>query len=458
PAKFPNLLVNGSTGISAGYATDIPPHNLAVVIDAVIMKMDKPAVSVEELMKVIKGPDFPTGGIIKGIDGIKKAYETGKGRVVVRGKTSIEDIRGNRQQIVIDEVPYDVNKANMVKKIDELRIDRKVEGIAEVRDETDRTGLRVVIELIKDTNSDLQVVYHFNMVAIQDKTSKLLSLNQILDAYIAHQKEVVTRQTTYDLTRAMDRSHIVEGLIKAISILDELIATIRSSKNKQDAKQQIIDKYEFTEAQAEAIVMLQLYRLTNTDITSLQQEADELRQKIAELEAILASEKKLTHTIKKDLKQLKKTYADKRRSVIEDRIEELMINIDVTVASEDVLVSVTQDGYLKRTSLRSYGASNGEDLAIKNDDHLVGLIELNTTDKLLLFTNKGKYLSIPVHELPDIRWKDIGQHLSNIAPIESDEYIIQCIPIRAFTEGKYLLFFTKDGMIKRSELRLYDAQ
>src|SRR5690625_4864181 len=469
PAKFPNLLVNGSTGISAGYATDIPPHNLAEVIDAVIMKMDKPAVTVEELMKVIKGPDFPTGGIIQGIDGIKKAYETGKGRVVVRGKTSIEDIRGNRQQIVIDEVPYDVNKANMVKKIDELRIDRKVEGIAEVRDETDRTGLRVVIELRKDANSegilhylykntDLQVVYHFNMVAIQDKTPKLLSLNQILDAYIAHQKEVVTRQTTYDLTRARDRSHIVEGLIKAISILDELIATIRSSKNKQDAKRQIIDKYEFTEEQAEAIVMLQLYRLTNTDITSLQQEADELRQKIAELEAILASEKKLAQTIKKDLKLLRKTYADKRRSVIEDKIEELMINIDVTVASEDVLVSVTQDGYVKRTSLRSYGASNGEDLAIKNDDHLVGLIELNTTDKLLLFTNKGKYLSIPVHELPDIRWKDIGQHLSNIAPIESDEFIIQCIPIRAFTEGKYLLFFTKDGMIKKSELRLYDAQ
>ncbi len=469
PAKFPNLLVNGSTGISAGYATDIPPHNLAEVIDAVIMKIDKAKVTTDELMRVMKGPDFPTGGIIQGKDGIRKAYETGKGKVVIRGRTSIENIRGNRQQIVIDEIPYDVNKANMVKKIDELRLDRKVEGIAEVRDETDRTGLRIVVELRKDANSegilhylykntDLQVLYHFNMVAIQDKTPKLLSLTQILNAYIAHQKEVVTRQTKYDLKKAKDRSHIVEGLIKAISILDELIATIRASKNKQDAKQRIIAQYEFTEEQAEAIVMLQLYRLTNTDIISLEKEADELRNSITELEAILSSEKKLYQTIKKDLRQLKKTYADQRRTVIEEQVEELVVNIDVTVASEDVLLSVTRDGYVKRTSLRSYSASNGEDLAMKEGDVLVSLIELNTTDKILLFTNKGKYLCIPVHEIPDIRWKDMGQHLTNIAAMEKEEYIIKCIPIREFADAKYLLFFTKHGMVKRSELKLYDAQ
>src|SRR5699024_6479316 len=343
------------------------------------------------------------------------------------------------------------------------------EGIAEVRDETDRSGLRIVIELKKDANSkgilhylykntDLQVVYHLNMVAIQDKTPKLLSLPQILDAYIAHQKEVVTRQTTYDLTKARERSHIVEGLIKAISILDELIATIRASKNKQDAKRRIIDKYDFSEQQAEAIVMLQLYRLTNTDVSALRQEADELKKRINELEAILGSEKKLYQKIKKELRQIKKTYSDKRRTAIENQIEELMINIDVTVASEDVLVSITKEGYVKRTSLRSYAASNGEDLAMKDDDHLVRLIELNTTDKVLLFTNKGKYLCIPVHELPDIRWKDIGQHISNIAAIEKDEFIIQCIPVRQFKDENYLLFFTKEGMIKRSELKLYDAQ
>ncbi|WP_077326480.1 DNA topoisomerase IV subunit A [Virgibacillus siamensis] len=469
PAKFPNLLVNGSTGISAGYATDIPPHNLAEVIDAVIKRIDKPSVTVDELMQVMKGPDFPTGGIIQGIDGIRQAYETGKGKIIVRGKATVEDVRGNRQQIVIDEIPYEVNKASMVKKMDELRIDRKVEGIAEVRDETDRTGLRVVVELKKDANSegvlnylykntDLQVTYHFNMVAIQNKTPKVLSLPQILDAYIEHQKEVMTRQTQYDLKKANDRAHIVEGLIKAISILDELIATIRASKDKGDAKKRIMEKYDFTEAQAEAIVMLQLYRLTNTDITSLEKEADELRKAIAEYEELLGNEKKLYQAIKKDLRQLKKTFSDNRKTRIEDKIEELTFNIEVTVASEDVLVSITRSGYVKRTSIRSYGASNGEDFAMKDEDHLVSLMELNTTDKLLLFTTKGKYLFVPVHELPDIRWKDLGQHISNIVSIEKDESIVQCIPVREFQEDSYLIFFTRNGMVKRSELKLYDAQ
>jgi len=469
PAKFPNLLVNGSTGISAGYATDIPPHNLGEVIDAVILRIDKPNVSVEELMNVMKGPDFPTGGIIQGLDGITKAYKTGKGRIVVRGKAKVEDIRGNRQKIVIDEIPYDVNKANMVKKIDELRIDRKVEGIAEVRDETDRTGLRIVIELKKDVNAegvlnylykntDLQVSYNFNMVAIQDKTPKLLSLPEILDAYIQHQKEVVTRQTTFDLNQAKKREHIVEGLIKAISILDELIDTIRSSKNKQDAKNKIMEKYHFSEAQAEAIVMLQLYRLTNTDITQLEEEAAELKKQITELESILANEKKLLQTIKKGLRKVKKNYGSARLTVIEDEIEELKIDIEVTVPSEDVLVSVTREGYVKRTSLRSYGASNEKDFAMRDDDHLVRLLEVNTTDNLLLFTNKGKYIFIPVHELPDIRWKDIGQHIANTVAIDRDEYIVQSIPVRDFNNDDFLLFFTKNGIVKKSELKLYEAQ
>ena len=469
PAKFPNLLVNGSTGISAGYATDIPPHNLEEVIEAVIAKIDKPDIDVDNLMKIMKGPDFPTGGIIQGIDGIKKAYETGKGRIVVRGRAIIDDLRGGRQQIIIDEIPYDVNKANMVKKIDELRLDRKVEGIAEVRDETDRTGLRIVIELRKNVNAegilnylykntDLQVSYNFNMVAIQDKTPKLLSLPNMLDAYINHQKDVVTRQTQYDLKQATDRAHIVEGLIKAISILDELIATIRASKDKGDAKKRIIEKYQFSEPQAEAIVMLQLYRLTNTDITSLEKEAKELRKQITELESILASEKKLLQTIKKDLKKIKKTFSTKRRSLIEDEIEELTVDIEVTVTSEEVLTSVTREGYVKRTSLRSYAASNEEDFSMREDDHLVALMEINTTDHILLFTNKGRYIYLPVHELPDIRWKDIGQHISNIVSIERDEHIVQTLPIRNFKTNDYLIFITKNGMIKKSELKLYEAQ
>ncbi|MHA7139033.1 DNA topoisomerase IV subunit A [Rossellomorea arthrocnemi] len=469
PSRFPNLLVNGSTGISAGYATDIPPHHLDEVIDATIMRMEKPQSTVDELMTVIKGPDFPTGGIIQGVDGIKKAYETGKGKVVVRGKADIENIRGSKQQIVITEIPYEVNKANLVKKMDEFRVDRKVEGIAEVRDETDRDGMRIVIELKKDAdatgvlhylykNSDLQIAYNFNMVAIHNRRPKLMGLRELLDAYIHHQKEVVTNRTRHDLNKAKDRQHIVEGLMKALSILDQVIATIRASKDKRDAKDNLIQQFQFTEAQSEAIVSLQLYRLTNTDITALQAEAEELAKTIAELTAILESENKLYSVIKKELKGIKKQFADARRTKIEDEIEEIKINLEVLIASEDVMVTVTRDGYMKRTSLRSYSASNGQDLAMKETDRLLGQYEMNTTDVLLVFTNKGNYIYCPVHELPDIRWKDLGQHVGNIVPIDRDEQVLKAIPIREFDPSHYLLFVTKNGMIKRSELPQYKAQ
>ncbi|MYL28451.1 DNA topoisomerase IV subunit A [Halobacillus halophilus] len=469
PAKFPNLLVNGSTGISAGYATEIPSHNLGEVIDAVIMKIDKPHADVPELMTKLKGPDFSTGGIIQGIDGIRKAYETGKGKVIVRGRAEIQEQRGGREQIVIDEIPFEVNKASMVKRMDELRIDKKVEGIAEVRDETDRTGLRVVVELKKDANSegvlnylykhtDLQISYNFNMVAIHDRTPKLLNLPMMLDAYIEHQREVVTRQSIYDLNKAKRRAHIVEGLIKAISILDEVIATIRASRDKADAKVQLIQQYAFTEEQAEAIVTLQLYRLTNTDITALQAEAEELRKQIEELEKLLSSEREMMKVIKSDLRAMKKKYKDERLTKIEDKVQELKVDLDVMVASEDVLVSITKDGYIKRTSLRSYAASNGEDFALKDGDHLLRLVEMNTTDTILLFTNLGKYLFLPVHKLPDIRWKDLGQFISNIVQVEKDEYLVEAIPVREFNEEDFLMFFTKNGMVKKSELSLYQAQ
>ncbi|MCG7312668.1 DNA topoisomerase IV subunit A [Priestia flexa] len=469
PAMFPSLLVNGSTGISAGYATEIPPHHLGEVIDATIMRIDNPSSSVEELMTVINGPDFPTGGIIQGIDGIKKAYETGKGKIIIRGKAEIEDVRGGKQQIVITEIPFEVNKANLVKKMDELRIDRKVEGIAEVRDETDRTGLRIVIELKKDANAqgvlhylykntDLQVPYSFNMVAISKKRPKLMNLPSILDAYIEHQREVVTNRSKYELTKAKEREHIVAGLIKALSILDEVIATIRASKDKRNAKDNLITQFDFTEKQAEAIVSLQLYRLTNTDITALEQESKELTEKITELEAILASEKKLFNVIKKDLRRVKKQYGDERRAKIEAEIEEIKINLEVMVPSEDVIVTVTKDGYVKRTSLRSYSASNGQDFGMKDTDRILSKLEINTTETLLIFTRKGNYLYLPVHELPDIRWKDMGQHIMNIVPIDKDDHIVKAIPIKEFKEDSYLLFFTKNGMIKKSELLQYKAQ
>lgn len=469
PAMYPNLLVNGSTGISAGYATDIPPHHLGEIIDGVMMRIENPKATVDDLMTIIKGPDFPTGGIIQGVEGIKKAYETGKGKVIVRSKTEIETTRGGKQQIVVTEIPYEVNKANLVKKIDEFKLDRKIEGISEVRDETDRTGLRIVIELKKDVdaegvlyylfkNSDLQVTYSFNMVAIYNRTPKLMGLTDLLDAYIEHQKEVVTRRTQFDLQKAKDRQHIVEGLIKALSILDQVIATIRASKDKRNAKDNLISKFQFSEAQAEAIVSLQLYRLTNTDITALQEEAEELAKKVEELSAILESERKLLSVIKKELKDVKKRFADERRTVIEAEIEELKINLEVLIPSEDVIVTVTKEGYVKRTSIRSFTASNGQDFGMKDSDRLLAQLEMNTTDVLLLFTNKGNYLYCPVHELPDIRWKDLGQHVANIVPIDREESIIKVLPVKDFDKDAYLLFVTKNGMVKRTELQHYKAQ
>ncbi|MGE6632231.1 DNA topoisomerase IV subunit A [Bacillus sp. NPDC077027] len=469
PAMFPNLLANGSTGISAGYATDIPPHHLGEVIDGVIKRIEEPSCTVDDLMTIIKGPDFPTSGIIQGVDGIKKAYETGKGKIMIRGKAEIETIRGGRQQIVITEIPFEVNKANLVKKMDELRIERKVEGISEVRDETDRTGLRIVVELKKEAdatgvlhflykNTDLQIPYNFNMVAIHNRRPTLMTLPSILDAYIAHQKEVVTNRSTYELRKAKERHHIVDGLIKALSILDEVIATIRASSDKRDAKNNLIGKYDFTEAQSEAIVSLQLYRLTNTDITQLRAEAKELDQSIQELEDILAHEKKLLKVIIGNLKKMKKTYASDRRSVIEEKIEEIKINLEVMIASEDVYVTVTKDGYIKRTSQRSFAASNGKDFGMKDTDRLIHQFEINTTDVLLLFTNKGSYIYCPVHQLPDIRWKDMGQHITNIIAIDRDETIQKAIPIKEFEESSYLVFFTKGGMVKKTELLQYKAQ
>ncbi|MGM0844827.1 MAG: DNA topoisomerase IV subunit A [Bacillota bacterium] len=469
PARFPSLLVNGSTGISAGYATDIPPHHLQEVIDAVIMRMDKPESTVDDLMTVIKGPDFPTGGTIQGVEGIKKAYETGKGKIVVRGKCEVESVRGGKQQIVITEIPYEINKANLVKKADELRLDRKVEGIAEVRDETDRTGMRIVIELKKEAdadgvlmflykNTDLQVAYNFNMVAIHNRRPQLMGLRELLDAYIEHQKEVVTNRSKYDLKKAQDRQHIVEGLMKALSILDEVIAAIRASKDKRDAKNNLIAEFGFSEAQAEAIVSLQLYRLTNTDITALKQEAEELANLINELTAILESESKLLNVIKKELRAIKKQFTDERRSIIEAEIQEIKVNLEVMIANEDVMVTVTKDGYIKRTSLRSFSASNGQDLAMKETDRILIQQEMNTTDVLLLFTDKGSYLYCPVHELPDIRWKDLGQHVANFISIDKDENLIAAMPIKEFDENRYLLFITKNGMAKKSLLSQYKAQ
>lgn len=467
PARFPNLLVNGSTGISAGYATDIPPHSLKEVLDAVLMRLDNPKTTVDELMQVMKGPDFPTGGIIQGIEGIKKAYETGRGKIIIRSKATIEPIKGGKVQIVITELPYDVNKANLIKKIDEQRVDKRLEGIAEIRDESDRNGLRVVIELKKEVpaqgilnylykTTDLQITYNFNMIAIHNRRPTMMTLPLLLDAYIAHQKEVVTKRSEYDLQKAKDRLHIVEGLMKALSILDEVIATIRSSNDKRDAKTNLETKFQFTEVQSEAIVSLQLYRLTNTDITELRTEHADLMKIIDKLESILKSDAKLVKVIKTELLDIQKRFAEPRRSIIEDEIEEIKLTLDVLVPSEDVVVTVTKDGYVKRTSTRSHAASNGQDFAMKESDYLLYEAQLNTQHTLLLFTSRGNYIYQPVHELPDIRWKDLGQHISSIVPLEENESIIAAAGFETLDlADTFILTATKEGQVKRSAINDY---
>ena len=463
PAAFPNLLVNGSTGISAGYATDIPPHNLAEVIDATVYMIDHPTAKVDKLMEFLPGPDFPTGAIIQGRDEIKKAYETGKGRVVVRSKTEIEKLKGGKEQIVITEIPYEINKANLVKKIDEVRVNNKVAGIAEVRDESDRDGLRIAIELKKDANTelvlnylfkytDLQINYNFNMVAIDNFTPRQVGIVPILSSYIAHRREVILARSRFDKEKAEKRLHIVEGLIRVISILDEVIALIRASENKADAKENLKVSYDFTEEQAEAIVTLQLYRLTNTDVVVLQEEEAELREKIAMLAAIIGDERTMYNLMKKELREVKKKFATPRLSTLEDTAKVIEIDTASLIAEEDTYVSVTKAGYIKRTSPRSFSASTLEEIGKRDDDRLLFVQSVKTTQHLLIFTTLGNVIYRPVHELADIRWKDIGEHLSqSITNFETNEEVIYVEVVDQFDDATTYFAATRLGQIKRVE-------
>ena len=463
PAAFPNLLVNGSTGISAGYATDIPPHNLAEVIDAAVYMIDHPTAKVDKLMEFLPGPDFPTGGIIQGRDEIKKAYETGKGRVVVRSKTEIEKLKGGKEQIVITEIPYEINKANLVKKIDDVRVNNKVAGIAEVRDESDRDGLRIAIELKKDANTelvlnylfkytDLQINYNFNMVAIDNFTPRQVGIVPILSSYIAHRREVILARSRFDKEKAEKRLHIVEGLIRVISILDEVIALIRASENKSDAKENLKVSYGFTEEQAEAIVTLQLYRLTNTDVVVLQEEEAELREKIAMLAAIIGDERTMYNLMKKELREVKKKFATSRLSSLEDTAKAIEIDTASLIAEEDTYVSVTKAGYIKRTSPRSFAASTLEEIGKRDDDRLIFVQSAKTTQHLLMFTSLGNVIYRPIHELADIRWKDIGEHLSQtITNFETNEEILYVEVVDQFDDATTYFAATRLGQIKRVE-------
>ena len=460
PAKYPNLLVNGAKGISAGYATDIPPHNLGEVIDATIKRIDSPNCRLDTILDIVKGPDFPTGAIVEGKKEIEEALTTGRGRVIIRSKYEIIEDKKNKQ-ILVHEIPFEVNKAMLVKKISDIIYDKKIDGIVEVRDESDREEkVRIAIDLKKDAdeqnilnylfkNTDLQISYSYNMVTIVNRRPMVVGVIEVLDAYIEHQKEVITRRTKFDLEHAKARMHIVEGLIKALDILDEIIKTIRASKNKSDAIKNLVEKYEFTEKQAEAIVNLQLYRLTNTDVNVLKEEHANLLKAIQILESILNDEEKLKEVMKKELKVIKNEYATPRKTEIKEEITEIKIDTLSFIPKEDCIVIVTKDGYVKRVSKRSYAASDDK-TGLKEMDYIIGMYELNTMDTILMFTDNGNYLYVPVHEIPDMKWKDLGKHISNIIKISPEENIIDVMPVIDFETNKYITVFTKNGMIKRT--------
>ncbi|WP_273726860.1 DNA topoisomerase IV subunit A [Leuconostoc mesenteroides] len=463
PSRIPSLFINGATGISAGYATEIPPHNLKEINAALIYLLDHPAATLSQLVRYVKGPDFPTGGIVQGLDGIKKAYKTGRGKIVVRAKTEISDLRAGKKKIEITELPYEVVKSNLVSKIDAIRLNKEVTGISEVRDESDREGMSIVIELSKEANAngiltylfkktDLQISYNFNMVAIHDQRPVHVGLKAGLEAFLSFRKEVVLKRSAYELAKAQARQHIVEGLIRMLSILDEVVATIRASKNRKDATQNLINRFEFTQAQAEAIVTLQLYRLTNTDVTQLEEEFSQLNDKINRLNQIIHEESALKDVIREEIKAITKAYSSPRRSVIEAEVENLVIDTAVTIAEEDVQVLVSRNGYYKRASLRSFKASDNEN-GLAEDDLVVFQGTLNTTNHLFMFTNKGNVIYRPVHELPDTKWKDTGEHFSQqLSNWDKDEVVIKAIAVDNLEQGGAFTIVSNDGFIKQTTL------
>lgn len=462
PAKFPNLLVNGTNGISAGYATNIPPHNLIEVCDAVIKRIDSPNCHEDSIYEIIKGPDFPTGGIVEGLDGIKSAFKTGRGKLIVTSKSEFQKNKG-KDQIVISEIPFEVNKALLVKKIDDIRFEKKLDGIAEVRDESDKdSNIRIVIDLKPGAdkelvlnyllkNTELQTTYNYNMVCIDKRRPRLLGIIPIIDAYIDHQKDVILKRTNFDLAFARKEMHITEGLVKAISILDEVIAVIRASKNKPDAIENLVKKFDFTTEQATAIVMLQLYRLTNTDITVLNEKLENLRKIIEELTGILNDESKLKGVIKDELRRMKKEYGVPRKTEISETVKEIKIDQTDLITKEDVIIVLTNDGYLKRVSIKSHNSADGE-TALKPGDYVICYKQTNTLNKLCIFTSRGNYLYLPIHEIPSCKWKDLGKHISNFVTISPDDKAVNAFIISENVTNPEVTIFTREGMVKRTNL------
>ena len=469
PSRFPNLIVNGSQGIAVAVATEIPPHNLREVVDAIIYTINHKNTTVADIRKFILGPDFPTGGVIYRGEGLDAIYETGRGRVEVEAKATIEKDK-NGQNIIITEIPYQANKSVILREIGVIEQNHNIDGIIEVRDESDREGLRIVVELKKEANAEIILEYLFNrtqlrtgynanIVAIADNRPKTLNILDLIQVYIAHQVEVITRKTKFELDKYSKRLHIIEGLIKAISVVTEIIIIIRQSNDKTSAKENIIKAYAFSEEQAEAIVMLQLYKLSNTDITVLVQEKENLLSLIAEANDILENEKSLNNVIIRDLKRMVTRFGDDRRTAIQDKGEVIQIDKRDLIADEDVMVALTRDGYIKRSSLKSYRSSGDNALpGIKSSDQLIVSSELNTKDFLIAFTNLGNFLYVPVYQISEGKWKDEGKHINYLVQMNPDEKIIRAFNVKSFRNDLYLTMVTTNGMIKRSAVSDFVAQ
>ncbi|MDP2426307.1 MAG: DNA topoisomerase IV subunit A [bacterium] len=457
PAKFPNLLVNGSMGMATGYATNIPPHNLNEVLDATIYRIDHPSCGVDDLMHFMKGPDFPTGGIVEGVDEIKRAFETGRGRIVMKSKVEVTP-----SQLIVTEIPYEVNKADLVRKIDDIRIKKKIDGIIEVRDESDREGLRIVVDVLKEISSDgilaylmknteLSLSFSYNLVSIQHKSPKLLSLIDVLDSYINHQKEVIRNRSNFDLQKAQKRKHIVEGFLKMVDILDEVIALIRLSTGKKSAMDNLVKTFDFSQEQADAIVSLQLYRLSSTDVEEMRKEALDLQKWITTLQKILKNESELENVIKKELQEINQLYPIKRRSIISENVQKVVLDVQDLVQHEMVMIALTTDGYLKRSSIKSYLATQA-DAGLKDGDQILRINELSTRSTIVLFTTLGNYLSIPVYKIPDKKWKEAGEFVGSFAPLMSDESILDWLVVDEFSATQNVLLANKEGLIKQVSL------
>lgn len=471
PSRFPNLLVNGSSGIAVGMATNIPPHNLGEVIDGIIKVIDsEEEVTIDELMKIIKGPDFPTGALILGKEGIKEAYKTGKGKIIIRAKATIEQVSGHKQRIVVTEIPYQVNKSRLIEKIAELVRDKKIEGISDLRDESDRNGMRIVIELKKDANANvvlnqlykntqMQESFSIIMLALVDNEPKILNLKEIIDYYLQHQREVIIRRTKFDLDKAEARAHILEGLKIALDNLDTIINLIRNSKTVQIAKEGLMQKFNLSEKQAQAILDMRLQKLTGLEREKIDEEYKDVIAEIKKLKELLSSETLILKVIKEELLEIKQKYADPRRTKITAATDE--IGVEDLIDEEDCVITLTHFGYIKRLPLATYknqkrGGKGIIGLSIREEDFAEQIFITSTHHYILFFTNYGKVYRLKGYEIPEANRQAKGIAIVNLLQLSPGEKIQAVIPIKEYGDGQYLLMVTKYGLIKKTELTEFD--